>query len=162
MTNRFTYKKTDKQEGINYIQNKTIPSRFKIQRDRDRFIKKWSPFKYFPKADEFWTIKGDRQLVFKEDVKDVLRHDIYDEPRQGLVGRDKLFYRAKKDYVGISRKDVSDFLKHHETQQVLSKVRKNIPQSRGHAPLKPLVHWESDLTFVTKPESKIYLTFSPS
>eukprot|EP01130_Rhizamoeba_saxonica_P017872 TRINITY_DN8782_c0_g1_i1.p1 TRINITY_DN8782_c0_g1~~TRINITY_DN8782_c0_g1_i1.p1 ORF type:complete len:373 (-),score=49.97 TRINITY_DN8782_c0_g1_i1:67-1185(-) len=157
MSNRFKYKKSEKQDGINYLQQRVIPDRFKTKRDRDRFEKKWSAFKYFPRADEFWTIKGNKQLIFREDLKGVLKHDVYDEPRIGLVGRDKLFYRVKKDYVGISRKDVSEFLKNHETQQVLSKVRKNVPQSRGHSPNNPLVTWEADLTFITKPESKIFL-----
>jgi len=57
------------------------------------------------------------QIVFREDLTDFLR-DFYDNPTTGYVGCDKIYPNLRQKFIGVSRRDVAEFLANLETNQV--------------------------------------------
>jgi transposase InsO family protein len=86
---------------------------------------------------------GERELVPSEQRNEVLNR-IYNDPATGLSGRDKLFYRIKQLYAGISRRDIAAFLSAQETAQIHARP----PKLRTVKPIissKPNERFQMDL-----------------
>jgi hypothetical protein len=86
------------------------------------------------------------RVVAEENVDDVL-HALYIDPAQGaLRGAKALYERVLTQYVGISMRHVSSFLKRQETRQaVLPKQGYLVVQP---ADVSDVGHWQADLTDV--------------
>lgn len=89
-----------------------------------------------------------RIIVPIEQVESTIKRE-YEDIKTGYVGRDKLFERLFKKYIGVSRRDIAD---------VLSKLEAHIrtqPQKKGKVS-KPIVvltrnsHWQMDLIDLSK------------
>ena len=72
---------------------------------------------------------------------------IFNDPRTGFVGEEKLFRRARVYDPTITRKRVKQYLERNEIHQVFRKprIKKGIPKIHGK-----IGHYQADLTFLTK------------
>lgn len=59
----------------------------------------------------------DKQIRPKEEHQEFLK-GFYDSPETGFQGRDRMFAKIVRDYVGISRRDIAKFLSNLETHQI--------------------------------------------
>lgn len=64
---------------------------------------------------------GDKKVIPAEDVQEFLKR-FYDNPETGMRGRDSLYAKISREYVGISRRTVAAFLANQETAQVHKEV----------------------------------------
>ena len=151
--NRFSYYKNDINDIQVYKRTKKLPQKIENQnnpsikkRDKIRFLKKWNEFR---KIQNKYFVNN-KQIVFKEEINDFLI-DFYNDPKTGYQGRDKLFSKIQNDYIGISRRDVLNFLNNLETNQV-HKTPSIKPASRPIITRKPFVRYQIDLTFLKKKE----------
>ncbi len=88
-----------------------------------------------------------RKFIPPEKVDKFLK-SFYDDPATGLRGRDAMFAKISKDYTGISRRRIAEFLKNQETAQIHKEV-KHIPITRP-AVLRKEGQFAVDLTFLKK------------
>lgn len=140
----FTYRKSELDEGKEYISNKKIPSKLTAKRDRDNFAKKWKSIKIVDNK----LMQGDKEIILKEDISAFLSN-LYNDVQYGYVGRDKLFPKIQEKYLNISQRDVNNFLKNHETNQVHQPIKKVIA-SRPVRTKKALSVWYADLIIINK------------
>lgn len=90
---------------------------------------------------------GERRVVPEGKGDDVLRK-IYEDPSTGLFGRDRLFDRVKRTYVGISKRDVEAFVKARKEAQIHAPVRRQ----KIRTPIlarAPFRRWQIDLVDVS-------------
>ena len=72
---------------------------------------------------------------------------LFNDPKTGFVGEEKLFYRARVYDPEIKRKEVKQYLKENEIHQLFRKAQK-VPQTpKIHGKIG---HYQADLTFLTK------------
>ncbi len=90
-----------------------------------------------------------RKFIPPDQVADFLKK-YYDDPATGLRGRDALFAKISKEYSGISRRRIAEFLKNQETAQVHMQVP-SVPITRP-AVLRKEGQWAVDLTFLKRSE----------
>ena len=83
----------------------------------------------------------DFEIVFTENLTDFLS-DYWDNPNNpgAYLGRDKIFDALKTKYVGVSRRDINNFLQNSETQQVHT-IAPVVKVSRPLTPKTPLARW---------------------
>ena len=72
---------------------------------------------------------------------------LFNDPKTGFVGEEKLFRRAKALDPSITRKDVKQYLEENEIHQVFQKPKKSIPTPKIHGKVG---HYQADLTFLTR------------
>jgi Integrase core domain len=72
---------------------------------------------------------------------------IFNDPKTGFVGEEKLFRRAHSIDPDITRKMVKDYLKENEVHQLFSKPQKQPKNPKIHGKIG---HYQADLTFLTK------------
>ena len=103
--------------------------------------------------DKFGNVSLDGKIVVaKENISEVVKRE-YSDPKIGMVGRDKLFERLSKLYIGISRRQIAEVLRdipaHTLTQPVFTKrVTKPI------VVLKKDIQWQMDLIDMAKYETE--------
>lgn len=84
--------------------------------------------------NENWTVKNNK-LYFKNSQNNILTvvknsevdsilEKLYNDPRTMLNGRDRFYARVSQDYAGITKVQVMNFLKRHETYQLHRPVYK--------------------------------------
>ena len=89
---------------------------------------------------------GSKQLIPQEDIPAFLK-SYYDDPSTGFIGRDRMFSKIYKSYLGISKSDVMSFLRNNETSQVHQQVKK-VAISRPVVVSGPMKAWGIDLTWL--------------
>ena len=90
-----------------------------------------------------------RELIPREDVEDYLRKRLYSKGDDAIQSsRDAAFYQLLKETVGITRRNLMDFLK---AQKTLGATRSAAPapKSKGGKKIKNYV-LETDLVFIRK------------
>lgn len=90
---------------------------------------------------------GNKRVIPAEDVQGFLTKT-YDDPATGMRGRDALYNKIAATNVGISRRQVAQFLADQETAQVHQQVKKQ-PVSRP-AVLTKEGQWAVDLTWLKR------------
>src|SRR6476620_6044885 len=72
---------------------------------------------------------------------------LFNHPKTGFVGVDKLTRRAKQINPKITQKQVKEFLQHNSISQVFQKPTqtKGVPRIHGK-----VGHYQADLTFLTR------------
>lgn len=90
---------------------------------------------------------GDKKVIPAEEV-DAFLKSYYDDPTTGLRGRDGLYSKISREYVGVSRRAVANFLANQETAQ-LHKALPAIPITRP-AVLKKEGQLAVDLTWLKR------------
>ena len=90
---------------------------------------------------------GDKKVIPTEDVQAFLKR-YYDDPATGMRGRDSLYAKISREYVGISRRTVAAFLANQETAQ----VHKEVPAQPITRPavLRKEGQWAVDLTWLKR------------
>jgi transposase InsO family protein len=90
---------------------------------------------------------GDKKVIPAEDVQEFLKR-FYDNPETGMRGRDSLYAKISREYVGISRRTVAAFLANQETAQ----VHKEVPAQPITRPavLRKEGQWAVDLTWLKR------------
>jgi hypothetical protein len=80
---------------------------------------------------------------------------LFNDPKTGFVGADKLLRRAKQYNSKITLTQVKEFLSHNSINQVFQKPTKEIAAPRIHGRIG---HYQADLTFLTryKPQNSNY------
>lgn len=66
-----------------------------------------------------------KRIIFKEDIPAFLK-EYYDDPLKGFHSSDALYQKIRKGYLGISRRDIEQFLRNLETHQIHTQPRKMI------------------------------------
>lgn len=93
------------------------------------------------------------QIVPREDQSNILR-TIYKDALTMAAGRDSLYYRVIEKYVGISKRDVVDFLRTQVSYNL------HIPRKKRSRPQKytvstaPMKYWQIDITYLNELQSK--------
>ena len=72
---------------------------------------------------------------------------IFNDPKTGFVGEEKLFRRAQCIDPNITRKMVKNYLKENEVHQLFTKPQKQPKNPKIHGKIG---HYQADLTFLTK------------
>ena len=72
---------------------------------------------------------------------------LFNDPKTGFVGEEKLFRRAKTYDRNITRKKIKQYLKENEIHQVFQKPQKKRGTPKLHGKIG---HYQADLTFLTK------------
>jgi hypothetical protein len=72
---------------------------------------------------------------------------LFNDPKTGFVGEEKLFRRAKVYDPTITRKQIKHFLKENEIHQLFRKPQKKKQNPKIHGKIG---HYQTDLTFLTK------------
>ncbi len=72
---------------------------------------------------------------------------IFNDPKRGFVGEEKLYRRAHCIDPNITRKMVKEYLKANEVHQLFSKPKKQAKHPKIHGKIG---HYQADLTFLTK------------
>jgi len=70
---------------------------------------------------------------------------LFNDPKTGLVGEDKLFRRAKALDSAITRKVVKQYLKENEIHQVFQKPKQTIPNPKIHGKVG---HYQKIISFI--------------
>jgi hypothetical protein len=78
---------------------------------------------------------------------DELLNKLFNDPKTGFVGADKLLRRAKKTDKRITMKQVKDFLKKNAIHQVFPKPKQTKTEPKIHGKIG---HYQADLTFLTR------------
>jgi transposase InsO family protein len=68
-------------------------------------------------GDEGEVYYGSRRVVAREQLHDVLAR-LYADPRAAAASRDRLFEHTSRDFVGISRRAIMDWLRNQEVWQL--------------------------------------------
>jgi Integrase core domain len=76
-----------------------------------------------------------------------LLNKIFNDPKTGFVGEEKLFHRSRVYDPNITRKEVKQFLKENEIHQLFRKPQKVPQKPKIHGKIG---HYQADLTFLTK------------
>ncbi len=76
-----------------------------------------------------------------------LLNKLFNDPKTGFVGADKLFKRAKQYNPDITLKQVKDFLSHNAVHQVFQKPSSPRKSPRIHGKVG---HYQADLKFLTR------------
>ena len=76
-----------------------------------------------------------------------LLNKLFNDPKTGFVGEEKLFRRAKVHDPNMTRKPVKQFLKHNEVHQLFRKPQNEKRNPKIHGKIG---HYQGDLTFLTK------------
>ena len=72
---------------------------------------------------------------------------IFNDPKTGFVGEEKLLHRARVYNPNITRKEVKQYLKENEVHQLFCKPQKVPRKPKIHGKIG---HYQADLTFLTK------------
>ena len=72
---------------------------------------------------------------------------LFNDPKTGFVGEEKLFRRAKVYDPSITRKQVKQYLKENSVHQLFCKPKKSKVSPKLHGKIG---HYQADLTFLTK------------
>src|SRR5689334_4875630 len=106
----FKYYPEDVQIARDYLSGEIPKMR---PRDLARFERKYDV--QVKKEKGKWIMSQDgKPIIFKDDIPVFLR-DFYEDPNHGFVSRDKLYAKIKENYVGISKRDIQEFLNNSET-----------------------------------------------
>jgi transposase InsO family protein len=89
---------------------------------------------------------GEKKVIPVEEHSEWLAR-YYDNPETGMRGRDALFAKISREYVGISRRDIESWLKNWETTQIHQPVKK-VKISRPMISTAPMKCWGIDLTWL--------------
>ena len=134
MSNQFKYSRAETEQIFQLIQNKQeIPT------------SKKKKFTNLEKRDGKFYI-GEKQIIFQEDLQDFI-HGFYDDPETGFAGRDRLYDKIYREYLGVSRRAVETYLRNSQTAQIHTQVKK-VVLSRPLIFRKPLAAWGVDLTWL--------------
>ena len=87
-----------------------------------------------------------RIVVSEEDVWTLL-HDTYYDPAIGFKGRDIFFKTLNKNYLGVKKRAIMDFLKKQEVDQLLMPTHCKAMVWPILAK-KPNYHWQADTTMI--------------
>jgi hypothetical protein len=87
-----------------------------------RYITQLGPSNFTHKDGNLFYL--DRQIVPKEQVNQVVQQFDADPSKTG--GRDRLHFHISKQYIGISKTAVNDYLKNSETHQLSAPVAKRV------------------------------------
>jgi transposase InsO family protein len=105
-----------------------------------RFQEKWADFTVNDDGELEYV---DGRIVVPDDEVDTVLTQTYADPAT-KGGRDKMYWRLRSKYIGISRRRVMEFLRNQETHQIHSKpnpvrIQQPIVASRPHE------RWQMDL-----------------
>ena len=78
---------------------------------------------------------------------DQLLNRLFNDPKTGFVGADKLLRRAKQDDAKITMKQVKAYLEQNAIHQVFQKPKKTKNEPKIHGKIG---HYQADLTFLTR------------
>ena len=59
---------------------------------------------------------GNKQIIFQEDLQTFI-HEFYDMPEYGFCGRDRLFDKIYREYLGVSRRAVETYLRNSQMRE---------------------------------------------
>jgi transposase InsO family protein len=132
MLNRRKYTSDTVKEAIKYLRTGHLPRRLRSVATKGRFRQNWSGFSvrvddnddadYDEESDEendvtYHLFDGDKRIVSTDQVHQIVS-DAY-AGSQTTGGRDRIYARLSKQYVGISRRAVMKVLKNQEVWQLL-------------------------------------------
>ena len=145
----FKYHRSDYDIAKEYIDNGKITARIKSTRDINLFKRRYDNASI---EDGKLYVDG-KQVVYQEDIPETL-NELYENPRIGLIGRDKFYNKIRQDMIGISKRDIQSFINNLETNQVHRQpVKKVVP--RGIRLQKENSKWYMNLVVINKPEYRI-------
>ena len=104
-------------------------------------------------SDDLTVKKGklfykDMLVVPLEKTEQILREEVYKKGGDTPSGRDAAFHILKKRYIGISRRQLMDFLR---KQRTLGATRPSVPQAKQSAGEKLKMRtYETDLIFLRR------------
>ena len=147
---RFTKKFID--DGIYHISSnrKWYPNEMTTPSQREIL---YNRYKYYTIRDEKLVLQITSnkwlQVVPRSDIFTILQSRYY---LIGDIGRDRFFGLLKNIYIGISRRDVANFLANQEVHQLTTRIRKS-PVSLPIVSRKPMERWQIDLIDMKKYKS---------
>jgi hypothetical protein len=106
----------------NYVFTKKAIELFK--QNKDQSSDKYRNLKFI--GDKLYRVDGlrKRQIIPLEEIESTLTK-VYGSPETGLRSFIKFWQYIKEEYEGINLKDVRDFMKNNETNQIMKPVREN-------------------------------------
>jgi hypothetical protein len=125
--NRRVYRQQVVSEAVSYLRHGRVPSRLR-SRTRARFRERWEGFEARKREqdttdsdeDEDSTYRlfyGDKRVVPTDEVAAIVAAQYNDSKTTG--GRDRIYARLCKKFIGVSRRAVMDALRNQEIWQLL-------------------------------------------
>jgi transposase InsO family protein len=126
--NRRVYRQQVVSEAVSYLRHGRVPSRLRSSRTRARFRERWEGFEARKREqdttdsdeDEDSTYRlfyGDKRVVPTDEVAAIVAAQYNDSKTTG--GRDRIYARLCKKFIGVSRRAVMDALRNQEIWQLL-------------------------------------------
>jgi transposase InsO family protein len=126
-----------------FLFTEALLSRFRSKQPIDK------PWAKLATVDSSGNVMLDKKIIVPiEQVPAVIKRE-YEDPKTGLVGRDKLFQRLFAKYIGISRKHITDVLRSIPAHSLTTSVQKPRP-TKPIVVLEPNKHWQMDLIDLSK------------
>jgi transposase InsO family protein len=153
--NRRKYSQQIVSQAISYVRHGRVPSRLRSSGTRGRFRERWEGFEARKReqdttdsesdSDEhnnnnnnnnntYHLFYGDKRVVPTDEVAEIVSAHYNDAKTTG--GRDRIYARLFKQYIGISRRAVMDALRNQEIWQLLR--RPHAPRAK-HAVRQPVL-----------------------
>jgi transposase InsO family protein len=125
------YTKQSVNEAVVYLSEGQLPPRLCGAESRARFRRRWDSFSVVMSDDQQLLFHGGRQVVALEDVSRIVSEAYRNPATTG--GRDRMWKRLGKKYIGISRRAVMNVLRNEEVWQLLKqpngpKAQQNVRQ----------------------------------
>jgi transposase InsO family protein len=143
--NGYTYTTTFIKEGIAFLNNGTIPSRYRFPSRQQEFQQRYAGMRVMDSE----LLLGDLYIVPQSQINDTLAK-LYKET--GDIGRDRFYALVKKRHIGISHPQVQAFLNNQELHQLMQQVKKK-QVNKAIVTNRPTERWQADLVDVSKYKS---------
>jgi transposase InsO family protein len=165
MLNRRKYTSDTVKEAIEYLRTGHLPRRLQSIRTKSRFRQTWSGFSVRrvndaddddeddedeeesdEENDAYHLFHGDKRVISNDQVQQIVS-DAY-AGSQTTGGRDRIYARLSKQYVGISRRSVMNVLKNQEVWQLLRRPHEPSVKRAVRQPIlakEPWVRLQIDL-----------------